>query len=120
MKRSLAILLASVSLAACKLPVDPTTQTSLAKVEFTAETAYSAAGSAYMAVEASLPADTKAKAKTILLSILSCPQGASGPCTGYLVAARQALAASNADTLAQQVNAVVSAAAQVQALTKGH
>lgn len=120
MNKPLIALSLALSLTACKLPVSQVTQTDLAKTEYTAEAAFSAAGQSYIAFEASLPPDVKVKAKTILLSILSCRVPSdSSTCTGYLAVARQALAASNADTLAQQVSAVTSAASQLHALI-GH
>lgn len=118
----LAILAAALTLTACAA-VNPSanTQLVLAKSLFVAENTYEAADSLYLQNDAAMKPADKATAKAALLQILTCPAGVSADspsCRGYLATARTALKSLDSATLAQQVSAITSLAAQVTALAK--
>lgn len=96
------------------------TQLAIAKSEYAAEALFKAAEQAYLVGETKLDAADKLKAKTLLLQILDCPQGSAGSCTGYLDLARKAMAASDANTLAQQIAEITTLAGEITTLVKGN
>lgn len=123
MKSALAIL-AALSLTGCAAITPPaTTQVALTKALLVAENLYEAADSLYLANDAGMSPADKAKAKSALLSILSCPVSVGvtvdpATCTGYLASARAAVKALDSVTLAQQISAITSLSSEVTALAK--
>jgi hypothetical protein len=112
----IALALVSLSLGACKSLTPPEAQVAVAKGDYAFEATYNAAAQLYLAEEANLPADVKATAKSVLLQLLDCPQGAAGACTGYVVTARTAAAAGDATTLATQIAQITALSGQVTAM----
>jgi hypothetical protein len=94
-----------------------TAQLTAAQSEYGFEALYSAAASAYIANEASLTAAQKAQAKTLLGQLLTCDANGQN-CTGAVQLARNAQAAGDATTLANQTAAIEAIAAQITALVK--
>jgi len=82
-----------------------------------ANTAYVAVGSAYLAVESTLPPATKATIKADLAKVINCT-GAPGAyvCTGYLQAARNAAKIGDQTTLAAQLTLATQVLAEINGL----
>lgn len=92
-------------------------QVTVAKGEYGFEVAYATAATAYLALSPSFPADRRAQAKALMLSLLDCD--AAGRCTGYVQLARDAVAAGNAADVATQTAAISAVVAQVTSLING-